>query len=223
MNTGIGTMPRLVIFVNGSLQDPAAAQRLITSDNTLIAADGGTRHIRALGLVPSVILGDMDSLNTGDRDWAQNNSVKLVKYPRDKDETDLELALKYAVDQGFRNVLILAALGDRLDQTLGNLALLTGPHLVSLDIRLSDGLEEVWFVRGSTQVHGQTGDIVSLLSWGDVVTGVTTEGLRWPLKGESLLPHKTRGISNELLTESATVSISSGLLLVIHRRRTTGK
>jgi thiamine pyrophosphokinase len=209
---------RIFIFVNGLIADLQPVRRLIRPGNLLLAADGGTRHIRSLGLVPSAIIGDLDSLTDDDRRWTVEKGVRLVEYPRDKNETDLELALAYALKQESDEIILVGALGGRLDQTLGNLALLTDPRLATFNVRLDDGVEEAWFVRGTSVIHGEPGEIISLIPWGGPVTGITTEGLRWPLHGETLYPDKTRGISNEMLGESASVSIESGLLLIIHRR-----
>jgi thiamine pyrophosphokinase len=211
---------RTIIFVNGFIPNIEPVCRLIRPGDLLLAADGGTRHIRSLGLVPAAIIGDLDSLTVDDRRWAKENHVRLVEYPRDKNETDLQLALAYAVAQEPNEIVIVGALGGRLDQTLGNLALLTDPRLSTFDVRLDDGVEEAWFVRHTSIIRGEPGDILSLLPWGEPVTGVTTDGLHWPLRGETLYPDKTRGISNEMLGESASVSIESGLLLIVHRRKT---
>ena len=210
---------RAIIFVNGHLPDLEAARRLIRPDDFLIAADGGTQHILALGLLPSLVIGDLDSLAADNRRRLEGSSVEIRQYPRDKNETDLELALHSALDEGYRSILILAALGGRLDQSLGNLALLTDPSLAEVDVRLDDGIEEVFFVRKQADIQGRPGDTVSLLPWGSPAGGVTTEGLRWPLRGETLYPDKTRGVSNEMLGETASVTIQSGLLLVVHRRQ----
>ncbi len=212
-------MARAIIFANGSLMDPETVRRFLRPDDLLIAADGGTRHALALGLTPSVIIGDLDSLSAGDRCWTVEHGARLVEYSTDKNETDLELAIDYALDRDCREIVIVAALGGRLDQALGNLSLLTDPRLATFDLRLDDGLEEAFFIRSHTVVTGAPGDLVSLLPWGGEVTGVRTEGLRWPLRRETLYPHKTRGISNEMLAEIAQVEIDSGLLLVIHRRQ----
>ncbi len=209
---------RAIIFVNGSLPDPELARRLIDPTCLLIAADGGTRHALSLGLTPSVIIGDLDSLLPADRQQAERQGARLLQHPADKDETDLELALEYALRQGCTEIVLLAALGGRLDQTLANLSLLTDPRLAALNIRLDDGREEAFFVRGRREVHGAAGDIVSLLPWGGPAAGVRTRGLRWPLFGETLQPHKTRGVSNQMLDPSAVIELESGLLLVVHRR-----
>jgi thiamine pyrophosphokinase len=209
---------RAIIFANGSLPDLEAARRLLRPDDSLLAADGGTRHLLDLGLLPSLVIGDLDSVTADERRRLEAAGVALRQYPRDKNETDLELALQAAVAAGHTRILVVGALGGRMDQTLGNLALLTAPSLADLDVRLDDGLEEAFFVRTRAQVHGRPGEIVSLLPWDGQVDGVTTHGLRWPLHDEALFPDRSRGISNELTGEAAEVSIRSGLLLVIHRR-----
>jgi len=211
-------MSRAVIFVNGHIPDLELVRRLTRPGDTLLAADGGTRHALALGLTPSIVIGDLDSLNDDDRRKLDAAGTEIRRFPRDKNETDFELALHYAVDAGYREILIVAALGDRLDQTLGSLALLTAPFLVGLDVRVDDGVERAYFVRAQARVEGRPGDLVSLIPWGGEVTGVVTDGLRWPLRGETLYPYQTRGISNELLGETASVSQKSGLLLVVHSR-----
>jgi len=211
-------MPRAVIFVNGHIPDLELVRGLARPGDTILAADGGTDHILALGLAPSVIIGDLDSLTPDVRRLMEQFGTRLIQHPRDKNETDFELSLDYAVESGYREILIVAALGDRLDQTLGNLALLTSPRLSTVDISFDDGMEEAFFTRTSSQVRGLAGDLVSLIPWGGKVTGVITHGLRWPLRGETLYPYKTRGISNELLGGMASVSLKSGLLLIVHRR-----
>ncbi len=213
-------MPRCLIFANGTLPDLDAARQLLRPDDILIAADGGTRHILDLGRIPSIIIGDLDSL-TSDLRPLTDAGAQIIQRPRDKDETDLELALDYAIERGYQEIVIVAALGGRLDQTLANLALLTSPRLSTFDLRLDDGVEETFFVRDQAQVEGRRGDLVSLIPWGGEVRGVRTEGLRWPLSDETLVPHKTRGISNEMTGDVAEIQIASGLLLVIHRRLTT--
>jgi thiamine pyrophosphokinase len=213
-------MARLIIFANGILPETASLHDLIRPGDVLYAADGGTRHLRELGLIPSVVIGDLDSLAPADRQWLEGKGVDIQQYPRDKNQTDLELALDHAINAGHNEILIIGALGGRLDQTIGNLSLLTNPAFISLDIRMNDGMEEVLFTRGRCEIHGNPGDIISLIPWGGVVTGIWTTNLRWPLCGEALLPAKTRGISNEMLNEKAGIEIDSGLLLCVHRRST---
>jgi thiamine pyrophosphokinase len=209
--------PRAVIFANGNLPDPEAARALLLPDDILLAADGGIRHLLAFGLKPSIVIGDLDSVGEDDRRSLEESGTHFIRHPRDKDETDLELALNYAVEAGHKRLLILGALGGRIDQTLANLSLLADPALAGLDLRLDDGVEEAFFVRSECRVEGRPGEVVSLIPWGVPAEGVTTTGLRWPLNGDTLIPYKTRGISNEMTSGIATVSIRSGLLCIVHR------
>jgi len=213
------SMARLIIFANGMLPEPESARRLIQASDVIIAADGGTRQILAIGLFPSIVIGDLDSLTQDDRLRLDAKGVEILQYSRDKNETDLELALHYAFTKGYREILVIGALGGRLDQTLGNLSLLTNPEWAGLDIRVDDGVEEAFITRGRCEVQGKPGDIVSLIPWSGKVRGVCTEGLHWPLRDETLFPDKTRGISNEMASETASISQKSGLLLVIHHRQ----
>ncbi len=211
-------LPRVVVFVNGEIPSLEKVKEILQRDDLLIAADAGARHAIQLGLVPSAVIGDFDSLADKDRRLLESLEVRFIEFPRDKDETDLELALRHAASLGGSGILLVGALGSRLDHTLGNLAILSDPALSGIDIRCDDGLEEVFFCRESAGIRGRSGDTVSLIPWGQMARGVRTSGLKWPLSGDLLYPQKTRGISNELTGEFAEVQISSGLLLIVHRR-----
>jgi thiamine pyrophosphokinase len=210
---------RIVIFANGDLPDLDKARALLHQDDFILCADGGTRHALALGLTPNLVVGDLDSAEKSDLQQLQKGSVEIELFPRDKNETDLELAIRRAIELDPRQIMIVAALGGRFDQTLANVALLTNSQLAKLDARLDDGVEEIYFCRNQVQIRGENGDIVSLIPWGGSADGIQTQGLKWQLKDETLYPDKARGISNEMLSRSATIRIESGLLLVVHRRQ----
>jgi thiamine pyrophosphokinase len=217
-------LKRIIIFANGDLPDLEKARALLRDDDFIIAADGGTRHALALGLTPKTIIGDMDSLPANFDISKFDDDVIL--YPQDKNETDLELAIQHALTLRPEQIIIIAALGGRLDQTLANIALISDLRPLTLrqaqgnafDIRLDDGIEEVFFCHEQVQINGSSGDIVSLIPWQGEVTGIVTTNLKWRLQDETLYPQKTRGISNEMLNDKATVQIESGLLLVVHHR-----
>jgi len=210
---------RTVIFVNGRLRSPKRLAALLRPDDWLVAVDGGLRHLRCLGLAPRLLIGDLDSVTEDEVRWAAENGAEVRRYPREKDETDLELALAAGLQTGSREILLAAALGGRLDQTLGNLGLLLRPELDGLDVRLEDGCEEVFLIRSRAEIQGRAGDIVSLLPWNGQAEGVATLALRYPLRGETLYPDRTRGISNEMQGDTAQVRLRAGSLLCIHTRK----
>ena len=212
-------MQRIVIFANGELPDINKARTILRDDDYIICADGGTRYASSLDLKPALIIGDMDSAESSLLQKLQADGVSIERYSRDKDETDLELAINKAIELNPKEIVIVAALGGRVDQMLGNIALLSNIQLSTMNIKLDDGVEEIFFCRDQVQVHGGSGDIVSLIPWQGAVTGIQTENLRWPLDNETLHPDKTRGISNEMTDDVASIKNSSGMLLVVHTRK----
>ena len=222
-----------VIFANGEIGDYAAARRLVQPGDFLVAADGGLRHLQVLNLLPGLLIGDLDSVTPEDVAAMQSAGVEIKRYPVEKDETDLELALLAVASAGWRTVRVAGGLGGRLDQTLGNLSLLllpalegpalegpalAGPALADLDLRLDDGREETWLIRRQTTVEGRPGDVVSLLPLNGPAAGIVTVGLQYPLRHETLYPEHTRGISNVMQGQRAAISLEKGLLLCIHTR-----
>lgn len=211
-------MQRILIFANGELPDLDKARLVVQRGDYIICADGGTRHALALGLQPDLIVGDLDSAEPAQLEELRKANVTIESFSHDKDETDLELAINRALALKPKKIVVIGALGGRLDQTLANITLLSDDRLSKFDIRLDDGVEEVLLCRDQVEVHGRGGDIVSLIPWQGAATGVLTEHLRWPLRRETLYPDKTRGVSNEMLDETASIAIEDGLLLVVHRR-----
>ena len=209
---------RAVIFANGKLNFPVE----ITADDLLIAADGGARHCLRLGITPHVVIGDFDSLDQADLDALERAGAEIVRHPRHKDYTDLELALLTAKQRGVSKVLLLAALGARWDQTLANLLLPAAFDQAAMQIRIVDGEQEILFLHGGgvvdgeafIEIFGQPGDTVSLIPLGTDACDITTTNLEYPLRRESLYFGSTRGISNVLTGHVGRVSLRSGILLI---------
>ena len=205
-----------VIFVNGDLQVDETIRKLVTDASLMVSADGGYRHAKRLNVIPDALIGDLDSILPEDLHFLQQKKIRIDKFPTQKNETDLELALDWVVQQGFKKIFILGAIGDRIDQTLGNIFLLSHPDYVNLQISLRDAKQEVFLVRDHGLINGNVDDRVSLLPLSEKVTGIQTDGLLYPLKDEILNRWLTRGISNELTKNTGSIKIKSGLLLVIH-------
>lgn len=222
-------MSRTVIIANGpfGLSDLAATRALIAPTDRLIAADGGARHCRALGLTPHVLIGDLDSVSPGELAALESAGTQVIRHQVRKDQTDLELALDLALRHGADDILILAALGGRWDQTLANLLLLarsndfsrqaTKVATTSARVRLHDGNQEIGLLRGPGELTltGVAGDTISLIPIGGDARGITTSGLEYPLRGETLNFGSTRGISNVMTAAQATVALKEGFLICV--------
>jgi thiamine pyrophosphokinase len=205
-----------VIIANGDPPDRELARRYAAQAGLLLAADGGARHALALGLVPHVVIGDLDSLDADQQARLRAAGARFIVHPAAKDETDLELALLYAVERDADPIVLLGALGGRLDQLLSNVLLLTMPALIGRDVRLVDGPQTAFVVRDEATLTGQAGDTVSLIPLGGEARGITTSGLLYPLTEGTLPFGPALGVSNEMTLPRAQVWVRDGLLLCVH-------
>jgi thiamine pyrophosphokinase len=210
---------RTIIIANGQLSRSTDLRQRIGSGDRIICADGGAHHARRMGLTPDVVVGDLDSLDPGLRAELEAAGVRFEVHPAHKDQTDLELALQLAMAEGATHIEIWAMLGGRLDQTMANLLLLTRPEWHAAQVRMVEGNQMVWPLRGGqeTTIHGVAGDVLSLIPLSPLVFGVTLEGVEWPLQAATLHFGSTLTVSNQLTAPVARLGVENGLLLVIHQ------
>jgi thiamine pyrophosphokinase len=206
---------RAIIFAKGRFTDVQGARDLLRSDDLVIAVDGGTRHAWQAGVDPQRVIGDLDSLTPAEQERLRASGARISTFPPRKDETDLELALLRAASEGAESIVLLAALGGRLDQTIANLLLLALPELDGIDVRVVEGRQVAFLVRDAASIEGQPGDTVSLIPLGGDAVGVTTDGLEWHLDGDTLRFGPARGVSNVLTAKQASVRVRQGLLLCV--------
>lgn len=212
---------KIAIFANGTLPRLEEAPRLVQDCQLVIAADGGALHCLEAKITPQVVIGDFDSLSPAELEILQAQGAQIIRYPTRKDFTDLELALEYARQQNPDRIIILGGLGQRWDQTLANILLLSNPANQDLRISLIDGTQEIMLIHASqtSEVHGQPGDTVSLIPIQGDATGITTQGLEYPLANECLRFGTARGVSNILLEFTGTIHLEQGMLIcvIIHQ------
>jgi thiamine pyrophosphokinase len=211
-------MKRAVIFYNGDLSQIQKAKMYIKPTDFIICADGGALHAEKNGIKPDVIIGDFDSMTTKQKDKFAKQKIAFVVYTKQKDETDSELAVHYALKKGFRTILILGFMGSRLDHMLTNLFALDYLTELKADITIVEGDQEIRLVKKYIKLKGKKGDLLSLIPLKEDAKKVTTKNLQYPLKQEDLLFGYSRGISNVFTKSTAEISLTNGSLLVIHTR-----
>ncbi|MCQ3931515.1 MAG: thiamine diphosphokinase [Chloroflexi bacterium] len=210
---------KAIVVANGTPQMGQAVRNVVehAADALIICADGGADVALKMGLRPYIIVGDMDSIDPNTLDTLESAGAELLRFPPDKDETDLELALLEATEHGASDIFILAAMGARIDHTLSNLYLLTLPAMQNRKVRLVDNNQSVWVIQpGTHPLSGAIGDTVSLLPFQGDAQGITTYGLQYPLSDETLYLGPARGVSNVIISPEASVTFKSGTLLIIH-------
>lgn len=207
---------KAALFINGEFEKSDRILQQIKQSDLLVAVDGGLRHVMSSGLTPHIIIGDLDSIDLTDLEYFEHNGVDIIKFPIQKDETDLELAVEHVLNLGFEEILILGAIGRRIDHFLGNFLFFSNPKYQNVDIKILTKNSEVFFCKSRQIIEGASGDIVSLIPISDVVSDIQTSGLMYPLNGEDLLRWKSRGISNQLIDPIARIEFGSGELLCVH-------
>jgi thiamine pyrophosphokinase len=207
------TVSTVIVLAGGEAPRPLPS---LPSPDFVIAADSGLALAAPLGLEPDLVVGDMDSVPPDLLAAAERAGVAIERHPPDKDATDLELALDSAMAAAASSILVVGGGGGQLDHLLANAALLAAERYRAAAITWFVDGYRVAVVRGHHTIAGAVGDPVTLLAVGGDAT-VTTVGLRWGLDAFALQPGTTRGVSNELVSPSATVTVSRGCLMVLHR------
>jgi len=188
----------------------------VGNNDLIICVDGGAKNALDLGLKPQVVVGDMDSMDPRLRKELQEAGCRFVEHPSRKDATDSELAVRYALSQEATEILILGALGGRIDHTLANVMLLALSELEGVKVALIEADQEILLIRDEAVIEGKPGDTVSLLPLTGDVTGIHTRGLEYPLSDGTLRFGAARGVSNVLTEPRAIVRVGDGLLLAVH-------
>ena len=207
-------MQRALVFAGG---DPPPAELIADLDRSalVIAADSGLDHALALGVRVDVVVGDLDSVTPDALARARDSGADVEPHPAEKDETDLELALRRAVALGVERVTVIGGGGGRHDHLLANALVLGHDDYADLELDALVGTARLTVIRDRAALRGAAGSFLSLLPLGGPARGVRTEGLRYPLLDEDLAPGTTRGVSNELLAPVAVVSLREGVLLAV--------
>ncbi len=209
-------MKRALIFSNGNLANIYKLKEFIKSSDFIICADGGIKYALKAKLKPDVIIGDLDSVPKSLIKKLERQKVNFKKFSREKDWTDFELAVNLALDKGFKELLILGFLGDRVDHLFSSLFFLAKKFLETqgLEIKIIEGNQEIFFIRDSILLTGEKGSHLSLIPIGDV-KGINSVGLYYPLKDDSLFFGTTRGVSNVFISSRVSLKVKEGVLLAI--------
>lgn len=185
----------------------------------IIAADSGLDHAKKLGIMPTDILGDFDSLEDKSLlEDCREKGISIHTFPSRKDYTDTHLALMYAKDLCATRITLLGATGSRYDHSLANIGLLAWLADQGIEGTIADEHNEMEMLKGPAEKEYKKDSRwpwFSLLAWGGEVTGINLTGFSYPLEDGTLTPDISLGISNEITSETASLKLESGHLLVI--------
>ncbi|MBA3717700.1 MAG: thiamine diphosphokinase [Actinobacteria bacterium] len=208
-------MTDTVVVVAGGSAPLARALEAIPPGSRVIAADRGADHALALGLRVELAIGDFDSATPAALEALATQGARIEEHPVDKDATDLELALLAALDLRPSRILVIGGIEGRLDHLLGELVILGADQFERVEMDAILGGARVHVIRGERALSGTDGELISLFALNGPATGISTEGLAYPLCSETLTPGSSRGISNRFAAAEAGITLESGLLLAV--------
>jgi thiamine pyrophosphokinase len=204
-----------VIFSNGTSAIPESKKEWIRQSNLIVAADNGAKYCEELDILPTAVVGDLDSLDADVLRCYENADVLIMHAKPEKDETDLELAMLFAKEQGATKFYIFGALGGRADMMLTNLMLSMHPKFKMIEMIFYSEKEEISLIHDKKIFEDEVGKTLSLVALQNDAIGVTTEGMEYPLNDETLFYGVPRGVSNRVISKKASVRLRKGILLCI--------
>lgn len=214
---------KALIVANGNINDVNLIQEIKNSnlldDDIVIACDGGLNHLFKADLTPDYILGDLDSASSDNIEFYKSKDIKSIKFNTQKDETDLEICIEFVMLLGVTEIIILGALGSRFDHSLTNVNLLVKPLEADINAYIISENNTISVInsRFNSDIFKKCsiGDTLSLVPLTTKVTGVTTTGLKYPLEDYTMSIGRSLGVSNEVIGENPSVTITKGYLIVV--------
>lgn len=209
---------KYVIVASGDLEYSKRTDEIIRQAGRIICADGGLRHLKALHILPHVIIGDFDSASSEDRLFFEEKNIPVLPYSSRKNETDTELCVSWAILNHATDITLLGATGSRLDHTLANIFLLKKLACLKISSRIIDEHNTIHLVLDHIELKGRPGELLSLLPLCEKAAGITLKGLEYPLTDAAIEMGSGLGISNVFIGTKASVSVREGGVIVFQSR-----
>jgi len=208
------TESTFTILLGGALT-PTARLRDVVAGTRAIAADGGMRHARVLGLTPELWVGDFDS--SGDIDETDHAAVQRMPYPSQKAVTDGEIAVEEAISRGARRIILVGALGgERSDHAMMHLISSVALAKAGYDVMLTSGSEEAFpLLQEPRDLDLPPGSLFSILGL-TALSGLSITNARYPLQDRELPFGSSLTVSN-VAEGPVRISLKSGDAVILAR------
>jgi thiamine pyrophosphokinase len=209
---------KILIFGSGNYgEDLDYYRNFIDSDSILISLNGGSNFLKKLSIYPDILIGDFDSANKNNfNNIKDNNKTIILKYPKDKDYSDFELASNYIIDNYKQtNIMIFGMFGKRTDHFLFNIEICKKLLYAKFNTTMYSINEEIYFTRNIFNLSCNINDIISILPISKKLFIKYTKGLKYQLKDEVLYSQTSRGLSNVAISDLVEINIGRGYAMVI--------
>lgn len=211
------------LIVTGGIINDSFFKKVLMNHNfdTIIGVDGGLECLYRHTIIPQVVLGDFDTIDKDILNYYKNQEEILIKeYQPEKDATDTEIAIEYAVSIGSSEITILGATGTRLDHTFGNLHSLLIAKKKGIPCCILDEHNHIELIDSGTKLEKkqQFGHYISFIPLTTTVEHITLKGFRYPLNDATLTIGNCNGVSNEIKEDCAEVLFDEGILIMIQSK-----
>ncbi|MEG1311083.1 MAG: thiamine diphosphokinase [Romboutsia sp.] len=213
---------KICIILNGEITDYKSIKQTIVNNNYdyIICADGGANHAYNMGIIPSYIIGDLDSICNDTVEYYKNYGVKFEEFPSKKNETDTELCIYLANQLDASNIDFFGALGGRVDHMLVNINLLFYVRSMNIQTKIISDKEDIYIaIDEEVLINGNKGDIVSIIPIKSDAVGVTLKDLEYPLNDYNMKYSLSLGMSNIMIKSICSINVKKGSLLIIKNKQ----
>lgn len=209
---------KALILANGKKPSLSLIAEHMRAADLVLAVDGAAGLVREYGIRIDALIGDLDSVQPDDLSFIEEQKIKVIRLQREKDETDTLAAFEHALAAGAGEIVILGALGERFDHSMGNVLLLTRALKKGVKAAIHDEKNSLFAANGDVALSGRAGDIVSVLPLTEDVVADASYGLKYPLKELPIPIDYPVGVSNEMTGDKARFTIKSGVALIARSR-----
>ncbi|NLK64460.1 MAG: thiamine diphosphokinase [Tissierellia bacterium] len=181
----------------------------------VICADGGLEKVKKYGIIPDILIGDLDSLAPDLlKEYEQN--IPVERFPSEKDLTDMELAVEFALSKGYLSIILAGATGTRLDHTLGNIMLMEKYYKDGVNISIVDNNNEMKIISDNTElfIDYKQGYYISIIPLTENIQGLYLEGFKYPLNNVNVQRGSTLCISNQIKGNKGKIKLRQGRAIV---------
>lgn len=211
-------MKKGLIIASGSIENLDLLEKEIHDHDYVICADGGIRYVYGLNVKIDAIIGDLDSVDDRFPAYIKENKTLLVKHPREKNDTDTELALKYLIEKGYDYITLVGATGTRMDHTLANIMLLIRYSTDKVKVRLIDGNNTIYFTNDYLKLYRKDNHYLSIIPATRPGVTVSLKGFYYSLENNHIEFGTSLGISNKIIDYTGEIHIITGEALVFESR-----
>ncbi len=207
-------MKTALIIGNGEETEKNIIENI--NSDYVICADGGLEKAKKYGIAPDLIIGDFDSVNLSVLKQYEMLNIPIEKFPSEKDSTDMELAVEFAISKGYNHIVLTGATGCRLDHTLGNIMLMERCFKIGVFITIIDNHNEMKIISDNTNLilDYKEGCYISIIPVTEFISGLSLEGFKYNLSNVNIQRGSTLCISNQIKSSKGKITLNKGTAIV---------